>query len=231
MAIRSTRTKSVVIFLWDVPVSHICDSYCPCVEEEDDDDFNRRPRWRKKKSHKLDPCHKKPLLPLDDPDSLTPLHIYRKGLRLCKQEANQPILHSTPIQSCMMFSSSSYQDQFPPLEKQTDPRTKVTTKPFIHSPVAPNGQLKEPKSFEAVLNWQTQNARAQNSAFRSLDKKIEKVAFQVKQTDTKVDKITSQLEHMYLDMQNRVTQLDSDLQFMIQNRYWGPEFNQKISRD
>ena len=32
---------------------------------------------------------------------------------------------------------------------------------------------------------------------------------------------------MYLDMQNRVTQLDSDLRFMIQNKYWGLEFNQK----
>ncbi|KAH9792597.1 hypothetical protein KPL71_004186 [Citrus sinensis] len=179
-------------FLWDVPGSHMCDPNCPCHEEEDD--FNRRPRRRKKKSHKLDPYHKRPHLPSDDLDSLIPLPIYRKGLRLCKQEANQPILHSTPIQSCMMFSSSSYQEQFPPLEKQIDPQTKVTTKPFVHSPVTPNRQLEEPKPFEAVLNWQTQNVRAQNLAFRSFDEKIEKVTFQVKQTDTKVDKITSQLE-------------------------------------
>ena len=32
---------------------------------------------------------------------------------------------------------------------------------------------------------------------------------------------------MYFDMQNRVAQLNSDLRAMIQNRYWGPEFNQK----
>ena len=132
-----------------------------------------------------------------------------------------------PVQSCMMFSSSSYQEQFPPLEKQIDPQIKVTTKPFVHSPVTPNGQLEEPKPFEVVLNWQTQNARAQNSAFRSLDEKIKKVAFQVKQKNIKVDKITSQLEQMCLDMQNQVTQLDSDLRFMIQTRYCGPEFNQK----
>ena len=127
----------------------------------------------------------------------------------------------------MMFSSSSYQEQFPPLEKQIDPQTKVTTKPFVHSPVTPNGQLEKPKPFEAVLNWQTQNVRAQNLAFRSFDEKIEKVTFQVKQTDTKVDRIITQLEQMYFDMQHRVSQLDSDLQSMIQNRYWGPEFNQK----
>ena len=96
----------------------------------------------------------------------------------------------------MTFSSSSYQEQFPPLEKQIDPQKKVTIKPFVHSPVTLNGQLEEPKPFEAVLNWQTQNARVHNSAFRSLDEKIEKVASQVKQADTKVDKITTQLEQM-----------------------------------
>ncbi|KAH9698094.1 hypothetical protein KPL71_023881 [Citrus sinensis] len=176
-------------FLRDVPGSHMCDPDCPCLEEEDnDDDFNRRPRQRKKKSHKLDPCHKKPHLPPDDPDSLMPLPIYRKGLRLiqkenkqrlCRQETTLLSSHAMPVQPCMMFSSSSYQKQ------------------------------------------------AQNSAFRSLNEKIKKVAFQVKQTYTKEDKITSQLERMYLDMQNRVTQFDSDLRFMIQNIYWGPEFNKK----
>ena len=66
---------------------------------------------------------------------------------------------------------------------------------------------------------------AHNSAFRSLDEKIEKVVSQVKQTNTKVDRITTQLEQMYFDMQNRVSQLDSDLWSMIQNGYWGPEFD------
>ena len=68
----------------------MCDPDCPCLdEEEDDDDFNKCPRRRKKKSHKLDPCHKKPPLPLDDPDGLMPLPIYRKGLRLIQREYKQ----------------------------------------------------------------------------------------------------------------------------------------------
>ena len=99
-------------------------------------------------------------------------------------------MQPAPIHSCVMFSSSSYQEQFPLLEKQTDPQTKVVTKPFVQSLVTPTGQLEEPRPFEAVLNWQTHNAKAQNSAFRTLDDKIERVAYQVKQTDTKVDKIT-----------------------------------------
>ena len=70
-------------FLWDVLGSYMCDPNCPCLEEEDDDDdFNRRPRRRKRKDHKMDHCHKKLPLPPDDPDSLMPLPIYRKGLRL-----------------------------------------------------------------------------------------------------------------------------------------------------
>ncbi|KAH9744194.1 hypothetical protein KPL70_003586 [Citrus sinensis] len=187
-------------FLWDVPGSHMCDLGCPCLEEDDNDDCNRRPRRRKKKSHKMEPCQQRPPLPLDDPDSTTPLPIYQKGLRLIQND--------------------SYQEQFPLLEKQTDPQTKVVTNPFVQSPVTPTGQLEEPRPFEAVLNWQTQNARAQNSAFRTLDDKIERVASQVKQTDTKVDKITAQLEQIYLNLQNQVSQLDSELRLMIQNRYW-----------
>ena len=117
----------------------------------------------------MDPCNKRPPLPLEDPDSLIPLPIYRKGLRLiqkefkqrsCRQETALFSSLDMSVQTCMMFSSSSYHEQFPSLEKQIDPQTKVTTKPFIRSPVTPNGQMEEPKPFEAVLNWQTQNARA-----------------------------------------------------------------------
>ncbi len=64
----------------------MCNLSCPCLQdEEEDDDFNRRSRRRKKKSHKMDPCHSKPLLPPDDPDNLIPLPIYRKGLRLIQK--------------------------------------------------------------------------------------------------------------------------------------------------
>ena len=68
----------------------MCDPDCPCLEEEDDDDnFNRRPRRRIKKSHQLDSYHKTPPLPPDDPDSLMPLPIFRKGLRLIQKEYKQ----------------------------------------------------------------------------------------------------------------------------------------------
>ena len=68
-------------FLWDVPGSHMYDPGCPCLEEEEnDDDLNRRPRCRKKKGHKMEPCKKRPHLPPDDPGNTTPLPIYKKKI-------------------------------------------------------------------------------------------------------------------------------------------------------
>ena len=121
-----------------------------------------------------------------------------------KTKTSFPLNNSTsqkhkPIQtyrqpfSCMMFSSTSasYQEQFPSFEKRTDPQTKVTTRPFVPSLVTPNGQTEEPRLFKAVLNWQFENARAQNSVLQSLDAKVDSVASQVHSTDGKVDSIAA----------------------------------------
>ena len=78
-----------------------------------------------------------------------------------------------------------------------------------------------------MLNWQTQNANAQNQALHHLGKKIDKVASQVSQTETKVDTITTRLEQIYSNLQNIISELDIDLRTMINNRIWGPEFNKK----
>ena len=48
-----------------------------------------------------------------------------------------------------------------------------------------------------MLNWQTQNASAQNQALHYLDEKIDKVA---SQTETKVDTINSWLEQIYSNL-------------------------------
>ena len=80
----------------------------------------------------------------------------------------------------------------------------------------PTGQLEEPRPFEAVLNWHTQNAIAQNTVLQNLDHRVQLVTTQVQNTDKKIDSISAQLEQMYTDLKNRVTQLDSKLRQMIQ---------------
>ena len=45
--------------------------------------------------------------------------------------------------------------------------------------------------------------------------------------ETKVDSLNGPLEQIYLNLQNRISELDVDLRTMINNRIWGPEFNKK----
>ena len=97
----------------------------------------------------------------------------------------------------------------------------------MQSPITSSGKPEAPKQYEAVLNWQTQNANAQNQALHNLGRKIDKVATQVTKTETKVDSLNAQLEQIYLNLQNRIFELDVDLITMINNRIWGPEFNKK----
>ncbi|KAH9698101.1 hypothetical protein KPL71_023882 [Citrus sinensis] len=73
--------------------------------------------------------------------------------------------------TCPCWDHSSY---FPPLEPHTDSQRNVVSKPFIPSPITSTSHLEPPKPFESVLNWQTQNARAQNDTLLHLNSKVEK---------------------------------------------------------
>ena len=46
-------------------------------------------------------------------------------------------------------------------------------------------------------------------------------------TETKVDSLNAQLEQIYLNLKNRISELDIDLRTMINNRIWGPKFNKR----
>ncbi|KAH9769423.1 hypothetical protein KPL71_011996 [Citrus sinensis] len=95
------------------------------------------------------------------------------------------------------------------------------------SPITSSGQPEVPKQYAAALNWQTQNANAQNQALHNLRRKIDKVTTQVTKTKTKMDSLSAQLDQIYLNFQNIISELDVDLRTMINNRIWGPEFNKK----
>ena len=186
-------------FLWDVPEAHMCNLDCPCLDDiYDDEDFEimrQRRRRKKKPSTPKTPCRPYSSGPPDDLESDQPLPIYKKALRQLQRESSfKPVPAQPKIKSCLMFSSSSqsYQESFPPLERHTDPQTKVVSQPYVESP----------KQYEAVLNWQTQNANAHNQALHHLGKKIDKVASHVSQTETKVDTITARLEQIYSNLQN-----------------------------
>ncbi|KAH9734686.1 hypothetical protein KPL71_017453 [Citrus sinensis] len=236
--IQTSETKHNGHFLWDAPGSGMCDPNCPCWDDwEEDDDYATTRKKKPKKKKLLVRCHHCDPKPPSDPPLLpAPLPIYRKELKWiakhCKSEIPSPLPHSTPIVqplACMMFSSTSsdYSSSFPPLEPHTDSQRNVVSKPFIPLPITSTDQLEPPKPFESVLNWQTQNARAQNDTLLHLNSKVENISLQTEQIETKVDSITAQMQQIHQNLHSRIGQLDSELRAMLAHRYNGPEFDQK----
>ena len=124
----------------------MCNPDCPCLDDTDDDEdfkvMRRRRRRKKKPSIPKTPCRPYFSGPPDDPESDQPLPIYNKALRQIKKESSfKPVLAQPKIESCLMFSSSSqsYQESFSPLERHTDPQTKVVSQPYVQSPITTSG--------------------------------------------------------------------------------------------
>ncbi|KAH9744154.1 hypothetical protein KPL70_003568 [Citrus sinensis] len=232
-------------FLWDVPVSGNCDAGCPCREDIEEDDDEPKRRKHKSKNIIYLACRYHAAHPEDpsEPDSQAPLPIYDKGLAWirkhepallsCRLQSTHETTHVSPttkIQSCMMFSPSTsieYQAQFPPLEKHTDQQKNFISKPYVPSVVTPAGHLEEPRSFEAVLNWQTQNAVAQNQALTTLHHKVDHITHKTNQVEKKVNTISDKLNQIYQNLHNRVTQLDSELRAILAQQVYSPDFDKK----
>ena len=89
------------------------------------------------------------------------------------------------------------------------------------------GHLEEPPSFEAVLNWQTQNVVAQNQAITTLRHKVDHITHKSNQVEKKVDTISDRLNQIYQNLHNRVNQLDVELRAMLTQRIYSPGFDQK----
>lgn len=176
-------------FIWDIPKAHMCYPGCTYIDDIDsdnNDNVRRQRRWRKKPNY-ISSCRSISSFLPDHPDSQSPLSIYNKGLRFltkerkaqtCSQHVSQNLPQAMPVQSCITFSSTSasYQDQFLPFKKQTDPQTKVTAWPFIQTPVTFTRKTKKPHPLKVIFSWQTQNAKAQNIVLQQIDEKMEHVA-------------------------------------------------------
>ncbi|KAH9684941.1 hypothetical protein KPL70_013742 [Citrus sinensis] len=221
-------------FLWDAPGSGMCDPNCPCWDDWEDDDYaTTRKKKPKKKKPPVSCYHCDPKPPQDPPPPPAPLPFYKKELKWiakhCTSETPLPIPLPSPPLACMMFSSASsdYSSFFPPLDTHTDAQRNVVSKPFVPSPITSSGHLEPPKPFESVLNWQTQNARAQNDTLLNITSQVDKISLRTEQLETKVDSISAQMQQIHQNLQSRITQLDSELRAMLAQRYYGPEFDQK----
>ncbi|KAH9698068.1 hypothetical protein KPL71_023866 [Citrus sinensis] len=135
-----------------------------------------------------------------NPDIDDELEIMRRK----KKKKKEP---SYPKTSCKSFPPRSPPDPKPPIDTQT----RVVSKPFVQSPVTASRHPEEPKQYEAILNWQTRNANAQNQTLKQLGKKIDRVASQVSQTETKIDSLSHRLDQMYIHLQDQYADITSIL--------------------
>jgi len=83
----------------------------------------------------------------------------------------------------MYQSTRPYDDDFPTLQEQV--KDRVRTLPQVHNPqgVDADGRPKQVTQAEAVLNWQSQNAIAQNSVLHRIESKVDLVQTNLKKND------------------------------------------------
>ncbi|KAL0289771.1 UNVERIFIED_CONTAM: polyprotein [Sesamum radiatum] len=186
----------------------MCDPECSCEEDDDDSSDDEDNDWSDYESDEdddLSSCHDSD----DDYDEPDPDE---------RQAFRKP-------QSCMMFQ---YETDFPPMERYVDSAQKYSSKPYVQNNVVDTeGKLKPLTQAEEVLNWQTTNARAQNRSLTTLDAKMDRVLSRVQTTESKVEGMENQLQKIYDNLVQRIQQLDRDLRFLIDQRDFGMEFNQK----
>ncbi|KAH9801777.1 hypothetical protein KPL71_001152 [Citrus sinensis] len=134
-----------------------------------------------------------------------------------------------PPVSCHHFEPKSPKDPPPPPAPLPIYKAELRwiAKHCKPEKLTPTGHLEPPKPFESVLNWQTQNARAQNDTLFNINSKVEKISLRTEQLKTKVDSITAQMQQIHQNLLSKITQLDSELRTMLAQRYSSPEFDKK----
>jgi hypothetical protein len=98
-----------------------------------------------------------------------------------------------------------YDDDFPALQEQV--KDRVHTFPQVHNPQGVNadGRPKQVTQAEAVLNWQSQNAIAQNSILHRIESKVDLVQTNLKKMTISVDSRILHLEQLYVEIQQRIS--------------------------
>ncbi|QCD84109.1 Viral movement protein [Vigna unguiculata] len=191
-------------FIWDAD-PEMCESDCDCEEDSenssDSDDEPEPP------SSGRDFCRRRPPPPPKKPDKggrpWVGLHQQQEPEPFWKEKRCAEILReydnfaTSPAIPCMMFTETNYDHQFPPLERRVDPVLNITTKPTISpTEIGPEGRPKPLSQAEEVLNWQTENAKAQNSILRCIDAKIERLSTHADQSNDRLQHLSDKMQKL-----------------------------------
>ncbi|KAK9019142.1 hypothetical protein V6N11_034181 [Hibiscus sabdariffa] len=114
-------------------------------------------------------------------------------------------------------TSSSYDKDFPPLEEE-----------FKHAPKIPTPLHGEKTSAaEATLNWQTENAIAQNTALQRIDSKVTQMGAKLTQVEVKVDGNTKIANELIVLLHKRLQQVEKQTTPPGQDLFYYLELKEK----
>ncbi|RDX80469.1 hypothetical protein CR513_38976, partial [Mucuna pruriens] len=204
-------------FIWDV-APKMCDLDYDCYlgySDDSEDDFDE---------DSDDEEEERPCKPPPPPQRRNPKDgpwKYKRGLEILRKEGllkspakaetcRSPIKADIPLAiPCMMLTT--YKQEFPPLERKTDPVTKIATKPHISpSEVGTDGKTKPLSQVEEVLNWQTENARVQNSILMKIDQQVDKISSKLDRSDERLDLLSEKMKKLYHQLKDDIVRLDSE---------------------
>ncbi|KAK8481278.1 hypothetical protein V6N11_031159 [Hibiscus sabdariffa] len=115
-----------------------------------------------------------------------------------------PLPDETSSLEVFMFhpTNSSYDTDFPPLEEFMEKEYKHV--PKIPSPLV-GGKT---SAAESTLNWQTENAIAQNKVLHRIDTKVTQMEIKIDQVETKVDSNTKITNELMVLLHKRLQQIE-----------------------
>ncbi|KAK9044317.1 hypothetical protein V6N11_072628 [Hibiscus sabdariffa] len=115
-----------------------------------------------------------------------------------------PLPDKTSSSEIFMFhpTNSSYDTNFPPLEEFMEKEYKHI--PKIPSPLV-GGKT---SAAESTLNWQTENAIAQNKVLHRIDTKVTQMEIKIDQVETKVDNNTKIANELMVLLHKRLQQIE-----------------------
>jgi len=220
-------------FIWDVNPD-LCDSDCDCwkhlgdsSDDEDEDDEESDPENSCKpppSQHKRFGPDNGPWIGIRNHQEPDPDWKFLRCLEILHQEESKtfegfnifrpsPVSHASPI-PCMMFNTASSED-FPPLERKTDPVSRISSKPHVVSQeVCSDGKMKPLSQAEEVLNWQTENARAQNSILQRLDQKMDTISIHLEKSDEKLQLLSSKMRKYYKQLSSKISRVEEEWKSM-----------------
>ncbi|KAI5424799.1 hypothetical protein KIW84_030838 [Lathyrus oleraceus] len=92
--------------------------------------------------------------------------------------------------------------------------TLVTWSPTDH--FQPDGKLKPLTQAEELLNWKSENMVSQNEILQSLDKRVDKIAEKIDDTNDNLKVLSQKIQKHYRSLKAQVSQLDCDLRQMLE---------------